>query len=251
MNRAVLVLVLASLAACKADDPGFDGIGPWHVGRTPVKDAIRCDPDGSEPDLRWCYLNPELTFAEMRATVDLYFRGTGDDAPLAEILLGIDRCDLERMDKALSSKLGPAPERHGTTFVWRQPKAVIVARMPSAKGECEQHAFDERSAGGEHTAFVLSGRATFFVGLASALVLCAAFAAAAAGSAAARSLGIVAGTGALATLLTATCFLLGKPGDVELDVGAGPALMLLGAVLAAVTGLFLARLGNAPPTSAV
>jgi hypothetical protein len=144
MRRPVLavfgVCVLGLFAGCR-EDPGFDGVGPWHVGRTKVSEAVRCDPDESEPDMRWCYLNPDLSFAEMKATVDLYFRGAGDEAPLAEILLGIDRCDLERLDKALASKLGPAPERHGTTFVWRQPQAVIVARMPSggtgATSECE------------------------------------------------------------------------------------------------------------------
>jgi hypothetical protein len=133
-----LAIALVVLAGCSRPDSGFDGIGPWHVGKTTMKDAVRCDPPSTdEPDLHWCYLNPELTFAEHRATVDLYFRGQGDGAPLVEILVGMASCRTENLDRALTSRLGPAPERSGTTYVWTQPAAIIVARMPSAPGECE------------------------------------------------------------------------------------------------------------------
>ncbi len=141
LGAASLGLAALGLAACDRPDPGYDGIGPYHVGKTTLGEgAVRCDPPtAAEPDLHWCYLNPELTFAEQPATIDLYFRGAGDAATLAEILLGITRCDPERIDKALTSKLGPAPERHGSTFVWKQPSAHVVARLPSAPGECQVH----------------------------------------------------------------------------------------------------------------
>jgi hypothetical protein len=139
MSRWTSALPLLLTLACSRPDPGFDGIGPWHIGKTTMKEAgVRCDPPAaSDPDLHWCYLNPDLTFAEQHASADLYFRGPDDSAKLAEILLVISRCNVEGIDKALTTKLGPAPERHGTTFVWKQPTASIVARMPSAPGECE------------------------------------------------------------------------------------------------------------------
>jgi hypothetical protein len=140
MRAALAVLVISLTIACSRPEPGFDGIGPWHVGKTTMKDAVRCDPPGAaEPDLHWCYLNPEQTLAGQRATVDLYFRGTGDAAPLAEVLVAVGRCKVEALDRFLASKLGPAPESHGQTFVWKQPTATIVARLPSAPNECQIH----------------------------------------------------------------------------------------------------------------
>lgn len=137
MSGRVALAALAAVA-CSRKDPGFDGVGPWHVGRTTMGEAaVRCDPPRAEdPDLHWCYLNPDLTFAGQQASVDLYFRGQGDLAPLAELLLVISRCKVEDLDRALAQKLGPAPERHGSTYVWKQPTAHIVARMPTADGEC-------------------------------------------------------------------------------------------------------------------
>jgi hypothetical protein len=138
MARLLVALGVAALAlGCNRPDPGFDGIGPWHIGRSTMKDAVRCDPDKDDPELHWCYLNPDLAFAEQRATIDLYFRGKGDDAKLVEIIVDMATCRLEAVDKALSGKLGPAPERHGSTFVWKQPTASIIARLPSRPGECE------------------------------------------------------------------------------------------------------------------
>jgi hypothetical protein len=137
MARALVLALLVAASGCDRPDPGFDGIGPWHIGKTTMKDAVRCDADKDEPDLHWCYLNSDLRIAEQQATIDLYFRGQGDGAPLVEILAGVSRCDEEALDRGLSSKLGPAPERHGSTFVWRQKTATIVARIPSERGECE------------------------------------------------------------------------------------------------------------------
>jgi hypothetical protein len=136
--RFVLPLAaVAALAACSEHKAEFDGIGPWHIGKTTRKDGVRCDPVPKTPDLVWCYLNPNITFAEQQATVDLYFHSNADDAPLAEILVDIQSCRPDGLDRALTSKLGVATEAHGHVLVWRGKVANIVAELPKADGECQ------------------------------------------------------------------------------------------------------------------
>lgn len=145
MLRAALA-VLAALAAvsCGKKEGPIDGIGAWHIGKSKVSEGTICQPqEGS--DLTWCSHNPEMVIAEHRASVDLYFRGQGEDARLVEILLAIGQpCNTEALDRWLTSKLGAASGTRGKALVWNGEKATIAALLPAKDGECRIHFLDPK-----------------------------------------------------------------------------------------------------------
>lgn len=136
---AAAALLAASAAACDKKEAPIDGIGPWHIGRTQKKEGTICRP--VEDGLTYCSQNPEMSIAEHRATVDLYFRGAEDTSPLVEILLALGACNAEAVDRWLTSKLGTASEQRGRALVWpgSGARATVVALLPSRDGVCEVH----------------------------------------------------------------------------------------------------------------
>jgi hypothetical protein len=144
--RAVAIL-LAALAAvsCNKKAGPIDGIGEWHLGKSKVTEGTICQPQ--KGDLVWCSHQVELTIAEHRASVDLYFRGKGDDAVLVEILLAMSQpCNTEALDKWLTSKLGSSNGTRGRALVWTGEKATIAALLPARDGECRIHFLDPKDA---------------------------------------------------------------------------------------------------------
>lgn len=137
-----LAATLASLSCSKKEGP-IDGIGEWHIGKTRVTEGTICQPQ--KGDLTWCSHQPEMTIAEHRASVDLYFRGQGDDARLVEILLAMSQpCNTEALDRWLTSKLGAASGTRGKALVWTTKAATIAALLPAKDGECRIHFLDPR-----------------------------------------------------------------------------------------------------------
>jgi hypothetical protein len=136
---AAAALLAASAAACDKKEAPIDGIGPWHIGRTQKKEGTICRP--VDDGLTYCSQNPEMSIAEHRATVDLYFRGAEDTSPLVEILLALGACDAEAVDRWLTSKLGVASAQRGRALVWpgAGQRATVVALLPSRDGVCEVH----------------------------------------------------------------------------------------------------------------
>jgi hypothetical protein len=134
---AALAVAAAALAGCEKKQPPIDGIGPWHIGRSVKSEGTICRP--LERGITYCSHNPEMNIAEHRATVDLYFRGTDDSAPLSEILLALGACDVQAVDRWLTSKLGVAPEHRGRAPVWPGAAATVVALLPAQDGVCEIH----------------------------------------------------------------------------------------------------------------
>jgi len=128
---------LAALSACEKKEPPIDGIGPWHIGRSVKSEGTICQP--LEDGVTYCSHNPPMSIADHRATVDLYFRGHQDSAPLGEILLALGSCDVQAVDRWLTSKLGVAPAQRGRAPVWPGPKATVVALLPAQDGVCEVH----------------------------------------------------------------------------------------------------------------
>jgi hypothetical protein len=133
---ANLALLLCAAHGCKRDG-AIDGFAKWRFGVTTVKDGVSCVPRKS--GLTYCSQNGPVTIAEQTASVDLYFRGTSDDAPLTEILLAITHCRPDPVGKALVTKLGEANEKKQTKLFWRGEKAVIVAELPGEEDECLIH----------------------------------------------------------------------------------------------------------------
>ncbi len=143
--RALAVIAALATTSCSKKEGPIDGIGDWHIGKTKVKEGIVCQPQ--QGDLTWCSHQPELTIAEHRATVDLYFRGTGEDSVLVEILLAIGQpCNTEALDRWLTSKLGAASGTRGKALVWTGEKATIAALLPAKDGECRIHFLDPKDA---------------------------------------------------------------------------------------------------------
>lgn len=134
---AAALLAVLAVAACKREEPPIDGIGRWHIGRSLKSEAAVCRPLGD--GISYCSPNPEMSVAGHRATVDLYFRGAGDSAPLSEILLALGPCDVEAVDSWLTTKLGPAPGRRGRAFVWPGKAATVAALLSASDGVCQIH----------------------------------------------------------------------------------------------------------------
>lgn len=143
--RYLVALAAAAVlaAACSKKEGPIDGIGGWHIGKSKVTEGTICQPQ--QGDLVWCSHNPEMVIAEHRASVDLYFRGQGDDAVLVEILLAMSQpCNTEALDRWLTSKLGAASGTRGKALVWTGKAATIAALLPSKDGECRIHFLDPK-----------------------------------------------------------------------------------------------------------
>lgn len=143
-RAAILAALLTfALTACSKKEGDVDGIGEWHIGKTKVSEGFVCTP--WENGMTFCSNQPPKNIADHTATVDLYFRGHGEDAPLVEILLAVQgACNTESLDKWLSSKLGSAPTRRGKAFVWPGKAATVAALLPAADGECRVHFLDPK-----------------------------------------------------------------------------------------------------------
>ena len=136
-SKAALAVALAALAACEKKAAPVDGIGPWHIGRSVASEGTICRP--LEDGTTYCSHNPEMSIAEHRASVDLYFRGHESSSTLSEILLALGSCDVQAVDRWLTSKLGVAPTRRGRAPVWPGEKATVVALLPAQDGVCQIH----------------------------------------------------------------------------------------------------------------
>jgi hypothetical protein len=140
-SLALAVLVATAALSCSKKEGPIDGIGGWHIGKTKVTEGTICQPQ--QNDLIWCSHQPELTIAEHRASVDLYFRGKGDDAVLVEILVAMSQpCNTEALDRWLTNKLGAASGTRGKALVWNGKASTIAALLPAKDGECRIHFLD-------------------------------------------------------------------------------------------------------------
>jgi hypothetical protein len=142
--RALVVLAALAAVSCSKKEGPIDGIGGWHIGKTRVKEGTICQPQEGG-DLTWCSHNPEMVIAEHRASVDLYFRGKGEEAVLVEILLAMGQpCNTEALDRWLTSKLGSASGTRGKALVWNGKAATVAALLPAKDGECRIHFLDPK-----------------------------------------------------------------------------------------------------------
>ena len=142
--RAVVVLAaLSAVVSCSKKEGAIDGIGEWHIGKSKVTEGTICQPQ--KGDLVWCSHQVELTIAEHRASVDLYFRGKGEEAVLVEILLAMSQpCNTEALDRWLTKKLGASSGTRGRAMVWTGEKTTIAALLPAKDGECRIHFLDPK-----------------------------------------------------------------------------------------------------------
>lgn len=133
-------MALAAFTACKSKTSPVDGIGPWHIGKSTVSEGTICRQ--LEDGTTYCSHNAEMTIAEHRASVDLYFRGQEETSTLNEILLALGACNVQAVDGWLTRKLGAAPAHRGKVPVWPGKAATVVALLPSRDGVCQIHFVD-------------------------------------------------------------------------------------------------------------
>jgi hypothetical protein len=143
LRAVVLLAALSAVVSCSKKEGAIDGIGEWHIGKSKVSEGTICQPQ--KGDLVWCSHQVELTIAEHRASVDLYFRGKGEDAVLVEILLAMSQpCNTEALDRWLTSKLGASSGTRGRALIWTSEKTTIAALLPAKDGECRIHFLDPK-----------------------------------------------------------------------------------------------------------
>ena len=141
--RKVLLLTLL-LFACKPKPPPVNGLGPYVLGETKLatgKRRARCQPDGK---IMWCFGAPAIKVGDQPAAVDLYFDGQGDDASLIEIALRIRGCNIDAVDAALRTALGPSTQRRGRKLFWRSKFSFVAARLRVDGNACEVNFVDPK-----------------------------------------------------------------------------------------------------------
>jgi hypothetical protein len=130
---------LVAVAACKSEPPQYNGLGPYNVKRTKLKDAGgRCEPTDM-PDGRkgmWCFGQPPLTVAGKKADIDLYFLGTEPDAPVIEIQLQIKGCNEGDLTLWIRRRFGAPDEDRGRWASWSNAAIFLIAELPSSPGRC-------------------------------------------------------------------------------------------------------------------
>ena len=131
-------LLVVACGACGSREPEPNGIGPYVLGKTRLVDgkiSFRCEPGG---ELTHCFGGPEVAVGTQAAQVDLYFAGTGDDAPLAEIFLSVRACRTDEVGQAMAQALGPPGEQAETRMLWNRKLVFVEAKLPAPGGSaCE------------------------------------------------------------------------------------------------------------------
>jgi hypothetical protein len=133
---AALGMLITVASGCKRER-AINGIDRWELNKTVKKQHKgRCDVD-EKRNLTWCYGNPSLALGGQSATVDLYFDGTGDEAPLVQILLSIGGCNEPALKTWLQDKLGKTSASTSTRLYWEGKHAFIAALVPSDPARCD------------------------------------------------------------------------------------------------------------------
>jgi len=136
--------VLSLVVACNSGPDEFDGLGKWRFGKTTLANAKRegrCDPtklsDGR--DATWCYAVTPIKIANRATTVDLYFLGSADDAPLIEIQLHTRGCQEDQLIGWMRTSFGQQLDEHDKKYYWQNKYLFAAAFAPISPGECEVH----------------------------------------------------------------------------------------------------------------
>ena len=141
MKWLVLTLMVLGLTfsstSCKRKRAKINGIGEWVIGKTTLASS-QCL-SAKDGELSWCTNNHGVGIGHQTATVDLYFRGHQDNAPLIEIHLAIRGCQVEQARAALVEILEEPHVSVDLTLFWDETKAVVVARLPARHGLCLIH----------------------------------------------------------------------------------------------------------------
>jgi len=136
------------LAGCKRDHP-IDGIGAYRFGKTTLADwGYPCQKN--ENGTTWCQNNPlekthNLDLGGQTGYLGALFGGTTDDAPLVELELFVDGCDVESLSSWLNREFGaPTETKEGAAF-WKRKILFIAASLPPMGTECKINFVDAKN----------------------------------------------------------------------------------------------------------
>ena len=128
-----LALALATTgSSCKRKAAEIDGIGDFSLSKSTMEQAGAC---GKRKDFYQCLDAGRVKIGGQAGVVDLYFRDKEGTA--TEILVVVNRCRPEPIERELRKELGQATAQVGGNTAWVGKKATIIARLPAEKGVCE------------------------------------------------------------------------------------------------------------------
>lgn len=143
MKLAIVAALLLVVSACDKRRPEPGGFGPWSFSKSKRKNVKtgRCDPHNAEDGraMTWCYGGTAYQLGARPAELDLYFLGTGDDAPLVEIQMKIRGCHDQELDSFMKREYGNPIATSGPVTYFQSSFLWAASIIPSAPGRCLVH----------------------------------------------------------------------------------------------------------------
>jgi hypothetical protein len=139
VTRAIAIAAAVLIAACKSPPPEYDGIGPWRVTRTTLKDATgNCQPTDLPGGRKgsYCFGQNPLKLGGSTTEVDLYFDGATPDARLIEAQYKVRGCREEPLLEALRKLFGSPTGTQGAKVFWKNRYVFVAAVAPTSPGQC-------------------------------------------------------------------------------------------------------------------
>ena len=143
LAAAVMGLVgLGMGAGCEEKRADITGVGDYFLGKTKLGQAVGgCEPEG---ELTRCTHIDRIKLGTQTASAITYYRGSGDDSVLVEIILEIQRCDPKAVLGTLQNKLGKPDEEREARAAWRNPSSYVAAQLPAEPDVCEVNFVDPK-----------------------------------------------------------------------------------------------------------
>ncbi len=132
----IALLALSSSGGCKKEEPGIVGFHTYEFGKTTKKDGIACSKKGTQT---YCSNNVSPQIAGHKTQTDLYFNGFEEDAPLAEILVGVWNCRPGDLSLELYEKMGEPFQKTEDKSLWKMKNMTAVALLGRGANLCTIH----------------------------------------------------------------------------------------------------------------
>ncbi len=139
ISAFVLCFSVFFIANCGKKDTELVGFHKYEFGKTTKKDGVACSKRGQQT---YCSHNDSPSIAGHKTQTDLYFRGHDEDSPLAEILVGIWKCNPGELSAGLYAQMGEPAEKVGQRLRWEFKNMTAIAILKEDKGLCTLHFLD-------------------------------------------------------------------------------------------------------------
>lgn len=129
MVSAAILAVVAG--GCERPRAPVNGIGGFELARTTLAGvqphSTQCMEQ--EGNVTRCWINARQAILGRTPQIELDFAGTGPDALLAEIVLQVPGCDLDKLRAWFEDKLGKPSEERDQKVLWEQKFMVLSAEI--------------------------------------------------------------------------------------------------------------------------